>query len=317
MLSLGEAERVLLSANNITHHQFEGRFVDIGQIADVTNCRVWTLFFNSQSTNTPLILLHGLGSGVGWWCNNYQYLASERPVFALDMIGFGQSSRPNFSNDPIQVERELVTSIEYWRQQVLKNNGKKMILLGCDFGAFVASSYAMKFPEKIKHLVLVDPWGFSEKRPTLPLRVLGNILNPFSIFRSLGRSFGLRILRKIIIGSSTPAAVAAAFRDYLYCCLVSKNPTGEMAFKRLMVGFAWAKYPIISRMKRRKMGVLVSADCFNPNLPMTFVYREESYWIDRQPGFVTKHLRNNVNVTIVPHQKFNIVINDICNLKKN
>lgn len=78
------------------------------------------------------------------------------------LIGFGRSSRPVFSKQSHDAENQLVRSVEEWRKEVKLD---KFILLGHSMGGFLAASYAIKYPEHVKHLILADPWGLPE-RPT-------------------------------------------------------------------------------------------------------------------------------------------------------
>lgn len=54
-------------------------------------------------------------------------------------------------------------------------------------GGFLATSYALSYPDRVKHLILADPWGFVEKPVEsqikhIPLwaRVIAYTLSPFN-----------------------------------------------------------------------------------------------------------------------------------------
>lgn len=61
------------------------------------------------------------------------------------LIGFGRSSRPNFSSDAMIAEKQLVRSIEEWRREMKIKN---MILLGHSMGGFLATSYTISYPDR-------------------------------------------------------------------------------------------------------------------------------------------------------------------------
>ncbi|KAH8864309.1 1-acylglycerol-3-phosphate O-acyltransferase ABHD5 [Schistosoma japonicum] len=90
----------------------------------------------------PIVLIHGFGSGSALWCKNMDAFARYRPVYSLDVLGFGRSSRPSFPVDATATEEKWVESIEEWRSSL---NLEKFILLGHS----------------------LDPWGFVED----PLKV--------------------------------------------------------------------------------------------------------------------------------------------------
>jgi abhydrolase domain-containing protein 4 len=120
---------------------------------------IWTFAMNTDSKNVPIVLLHGFGAGSAFWAMNLEELAVDHPVYAFDTLGFARSSRPEFSDDPDKIEDQFVESIERWREAV---GIDRMVLLGHSFGGFKASSYALKYPDRLEHLILVDPWGYDE-----------------------------------------------------------------------------------------------------------------------------------------------------------
>jgi pimeloyl-ACP methyl ester carboxylesterase len=103
----------------------------------------------------PLVLLHGFGGGVGIWLSNLDELAKTHTVYAVDILGFGRSSRPKFvkpsDGAADAAEAFLVDSLDEW-SNVLKLN--KFDLLGHSMGGYLSAVYALKYPQKLTHLIL-------------------------------------------------------------------------------------------------------------------------------------------------------------------
>jgi pimeloyl-ACP methyl ester carboxylesterase len=171
------------------------------------NMLKWTLSVNTESQNTPIVLVHGFCGGIGLWIHNVDALSEQRPLYAFDLLGFGRSSRPNFSSDPIVAETQFVEAIEDWRK-AMKLDQTPIILMGHSFGGFLSASYAIKYPQYVKALILVDPWGFPEapdqtRRPDTPrplwvsaLARLSRYISPLSIFRATGQ-IGLSLFKTL------------------------------------------------------------------------------------------------------------------------
>ncbi|KAJ8925450.1 hypothetical protein NQ315_009283 [Exocentrus adspersus] len=266
-----------------TNHR--GWYVDIGPVVGPAD-KIWTISFNTDSQKTPLVLLYGLGAGVALWCLNFDALASTRPVYAIDLLGFGRSSRPDFSNDSIEVEQQMVKSIEEWRKEMKL---REMILLGHSLGGFLAASYSISYPKRVKHLILADPWGFPEKPDEykeVPLWVktiayIMQPINPLAGIRVAG-PFGPWLINTVRPDISKKYVVALKdpnlITEYIYQCN-SQRPSGESAFRTMMLNYGWAKNPIVRRI-----------DKLDANIPITLLYGSRS-WIDHSATEVIREKR--------------------------
>ncbi|XP_049876632.1 1-acylglycerol-3-phosphate O-acyltransferase ABHD5 isoform X2 [Pectinophora gossypiella] len=281
-------EKTILSCLKTAYKRF---YVDIGSVVGQSD-KIWTISLNDDSNKTPLVLLHGMGAGLALWCPNLDAFAAHRPVYAIDLLGFGRSSRPKFSSDATKVEAQWVESVEEWRREV---NLGEFVLLGHSLGGYIATAYALKYPERVRHLILADPWGFPE-RPSnvyekyqVPLWIRAVVtviqpLNPLWAVRVAGPA------GKWLVSKTRPDIARkytkyvpdanTVIPEYIYQCN-SQTPSGESAFHSLMNGLAWAKNPMATRL-----------DKLDPALPVTVLYGSRS-WIDNVAGQTLAEQRPN------------------------
>ncbi|GAA6217504.1 1-acylglycerol-3-phosphate O-acyltransferase ABHD5 isoform X2 [Lates japonicus] len=286
---LQTAEDMMLRCVNSA---FSKQFVPIS-----SGNQLWTLIFSSDNVKdkTPVVLLHGFGGGVGLWAQNLAALSQHRPVFALDLLGFGRSSRPLFSSDAQEAEDQFVESIEQWRSKV---GLESMILLGHNLGGYLAVSYSIKYPGRAKHIVLVEPWGFPQRPDTaeadrpIPvwIKALGAMFSPFNPLA------GLRLVGPLgptLVQTLRPdfkRKFSSMFSDntvseYIYHLNV-QTPSGETAFKNMTIPYGWAKRPMLQRM-----------DQLQPEIPITIIYGSRSS-IDSNSGSTIKEMRPHSHVEI-------------------
>jgi len=106
-------------------------------------------------------MIHGLGGGLPCFYKNYPHLCRDRKVYGIDLPGFALSSRVKFPEDPTKCLEKMVDLLEKWRR---RKKIKKLILLGHSFGGYLSAAYAVAHSSRVRHLVLVDPWGMVSKK---------------------------------------------------------------------------------------------------------------------------------------------------------
>jgi pimeloyl-ACP methyl ester carboxylesterase len=131
-----------------------------------------------QPVNAPVLLLHGFGASIGHWQHNLEFLASDRTVYGLDLVGWGGSRKPNITyNIDLWVDQVY----DFWRTFV----GQPMVLVGNSIGSLVALVAAARHPEMAATLVMISLPDLSAEQELIPrsLQPLVNgikrvILNP-------------------------------------------------------------------------------------------------------------------------------------------
>jgi pimeloyl-ACP methyl ester carboxylesterase len=105
-----------------------------------------------RSDRPPLLLIHGFGASTDHWRKNIVGLSNEFEVWAIDLLGFGRSAKPNrdYSGD-------------LWRDQlhdfVTQVIGQPAVLVGNSLGGYAALCVASQRPSSAAGLVLINSAG--------------------------------------------------------------------------------------------------------------------------------------------------------------
>lgn len=183
----------------------------------------------------PLVLfLHGIGGGRGNWARQLAAVGGLTRAAALDLRGYGASSLgPQQSNvddycaDILRVAEVL--------------GAEKLILVGLSYGSWIATSFAMRHPDRLVGLVLSGGCtGMSEAGPTereafrvsreVPLNA-GQVPADFApavVTVIAGPDASVQVRAELL--ASMAAIPAATYRDALMCFT---NPLERFDFSRL------------------------------------------------------------------------------------
>jgi pimeloyl-ACP methyl ester carboxylesterase len=178
--SISTKHRLSLSADHAAYHHL-GAAIDI----------------NPPNT---ILLLHGFLGESDCWLPLMQALPTDFCSISLDLLGFGDSSKP-----PIRYD--IAQEVAFVRQFVTKLGLTHMTIVGHSFGGWVAAAYAIAYPAQVDRLILVAPAGirddefcdrYNHLRPLLwPSPVIDRglaLLRPFA--RLINRQSGFDTIRQ-------------------------------------------------------------------------------------------------------------------------
>lgn len=195
----------------------------------LTSSQIWTwrgfpISYQAQGTTGPaVVLIHGFGASWWHWRKNIPVLADNCRVFAIDLIGFGGSAKPN----PI---KEVAYTFETWGQQIAdfcrEVVGEPVFLVGNSIGCIVAMQAAVDNPDIARGVALLNcslrllherkraalPWYRRFGTPLLQ-KVLSNQAVGNFFFNQLAKP---KTVRKILLQAyANPDAVTDELIDIL------------------------------------------------------------------------------------------------------
>ncbi|MCO5281186.1 MAG: alpha/beta hydrolase [Chitinophagales bacterium] len=107
-----------------------------------------------EGKGEPIIFLHNGGTSHVIWKDVAAQLSGSYEIFALDLLGYGASSKPG-NEYPLDKHLDILSA--FIKHHQLEN----IILVGNCMGSAMSLAYAMRQPADIRALVLVNPLTFN------------------------------------------------------------------------------------------------------------------------------------------------------------
>ncbi len=133
----------------------------------------YRLHYLEAGAGPPVVLIHGLGADVRAWRFAIPALSSSFHVYAIDLLGFGRSDKPQI---PYRIGT-LVDSLTGFLDAV---GVDKASVIGHSLGGWVATRFATTHPDRLDKLVLVDSAGYGEA-PSQMVRDYLSQLDPSAV----------------------------------------------------------------------------------------------------------------------------------------
>ncbi len=132
---------------------------------------IYYICAGEKQLNKPaLLLVHGFGASTDHWRKNIAQLQNEFQVWAIDLLGFGRSAKPN---------QEYSGNL--WREQlhdfITEVIGQPTVLAGNSLGGYASLCVAAAYPQSTAGLILLNSAGpFSDTNPESQQKSNSNVM---------------------------------------------------------------------------------------------------------------------------------------------
>lgn len=202
----------------------------------------WRIRYHQSGQGPDLLLVHGLGANLSCWIWTLPLLRQHFRVTALDLPGFGQSSKPAHETYGLDEQSDRLEKI----LEILKI--RKAFIVGNSMGGNIALWYAVKYPARVKALGLIGPASSSWLVP-LPLSRLAWMSTPASWLltkRALRWAHGRAVSRPEKVGQNR---IDETFSTY--------GRNGQAVRSFLMATEAIRDSRLLARIKELQLPILI------------------------------------------------------------
>jgi pimeloyl-ACP methyl ester carboxylesterase len=253
------------------------------------------IFWREVGQGKTLVFLHGSWNDSSQWLPLVKRLSQDCHCLVPDLLGFGESEQPKLH---YSIELQVECLAEYLEALKLR----QVYLVGHSLGGWIAASYALRFPDQVKGLVLLAPEGIQLKgkgdrwfgsrwltrQPPLAFWVLQLLLPLAKVFgwrKGIERSLQLR---------------QTLMRSPVACKLLFKRRNTEIQAELLSARLSWLKLPILILQGEQDNAVAINhnrAFAQAPQAELKLISSFDSDLLQTEPKAIATEIRKFIEMS--------------------
>jgi pimeloyl-ACP methyl ester carboxylesterase len=159
-----------------------------GEFLDLSGARLYYYAAGTRGAGVPVVFIHGFPTSGHLWADVISLMPPGHRLVVVDLLGYGRSDRPECR--AVDVRGHATRMIELLDELRIE----RACVVGHGIGGGIAQSLAVRAPERVSHLCLLDSVAF-DAWPSLRTRVTRTSLG---ITSALPPEFFLGVARRVI-----------------------------------------------------------------------------------------------------------------------
>jgi pimeloyl-ACP methyl ester carboxylesterase len=127
-----------------------------GEFIDLNGARLYYYAAGTRGAGEPVVLIHGFPTSGHLWTEVVPHVPPGHRVVVIDLLGFGRSDRPRAR--AVTVTAHADRAIELFDALGIT----RACVVGHDAGGGIAQSMAVRYPDRVSRLCLVDSVAFQQ-----------------------------------------------------------------------------------------------------------------------------------------------------------
>jgi len=260
------------------------------------------IFWREVGTGPTLVFLHGSWSDGSQWIPIIDRLSSNYHSFVPDLLGFGDSERR-------KIHYSIELEVECLAEFLASLNQRQVYLIGHSLGGWVAASFALKYQEQVRGMVLLSPEGL----PAGKIRTRG-WLNGFLVGRIPVGFWLLRSLQPLasVVGKPQLIKQVLDYRKLLLnspttCKLFFQRSWSEIQAELLQEKLESLQVPtLILQGGRDTMSAIAQSKAYADLIPTSehHIIGVGANDLPQQfPAEVVQYIRDFIKYSVIPQEK--------------